>query len=301
MDLGPDISAHIQYDGRHGFWLNPEIEENLFKMGVNFVSEDLEAVFKPFLRPDTQIIIDRFQRIPRPSGHNGRNLDELVSGHGRVHLFDARRLYYLRLARIDSGEIGVKHWKFLNILLFKSRDEIEGLIDEMERQLPRREYATYVYASLGIALLLPQFLRDHPGGLDQEKMDRFVTQELCRINSDETFFLGVDGEKSTGLHPYLRKYAWLYFDFTFQAAFQFEGFHFERKGDRPPVTRPAMTVHAAYEVFGITEEQFGRMSREDVIGMFRRKAKKLHPDKGGDHESFLRLSKAYRQLLGMKR
>jgi hypothetical protein len=301
LDLGADISAHIEYAGSHGFWLNPEIEENLLKMEINYIPEDLEAVFKPFLRPDIQRVIDRFDRVRRPQGQNGCNLEELACAQRSAHQFEARRLYYLRLGRIDSGELGVKHWKFLNIFLCKSRDEIENILEEMERQLPPGEYATYVYASLGIALLLPRVLRDHPGGIEQEKMDRFVIEALCRINSDETFFLGVDGDKNTGLHPYLMKYAWLYFDFPFQANLGFKQSSFEQKFGRPPVSRPVTNVHTAYAVFGISEEQFGKMSRDDLIRLFRRKAKKNHPDRGGKHESFLALSRAYELLLGMKR
>jgi hypothetical protein len=302
LDLGPDISAHIQYDGRHGFWIDPEIEEKLLTMGANFVSEDLEALFKPFLRPDIQKIIDRFERGKSRKAQTC-DLGALAPEHRGVHLFDARRLYYLRMGRIDSGELGVKHWKFLNVFLCKSRDEIESLIEEMERQLPPRENANYVYASLGISLLLPEALRDHPGGLDREKMDRFVTETLCRINSDQTFFLGVDGHKGEGadLHPYLTKYAWLYFDFPFQADSPFESFRFERGFGRAPASPPPMAAHAACELFGITEEQFARMKRGDVMRLFRRKAKRVHPDKGGTHESFLALSRAYAILLGMKK
>lgn len=301
MDLGPDIAAHINYAGRHGFWLNPEIEENLLKMGVPFVSEDLETVFKPFLRPDVQRIIDQFERVHRPAGKKGCNVDGLAPAHRRVHLFDARRLYYLRLGRMDSGELSAKHWKFLDIFLCKSRDEIEGLIDQMERRLRPAEYAKYVYASLGIALLLPLALRDHPDGVSREKMDLFIIQAICRINSDEDFFLGVSAGKSAFLHPYLMKYAWLYFDYPFQSEPRTEGFQFEREFTGPRVSRPSMSVQAAYEVFGINEEQFGAMSRDDVTRMFRRNAKNIHPDGGGDHESFLTLSKAYGLLLSMKK
>ncbi len=301
MDLGPDIFAHINYAGTHVFWINPEIEETLREMGVQFVSEDLEEVFKPFLRPDIRKIIERFEPVRRSPGQIGRTVDELAPAHRKVHLFDARRLYFLRLGRIDWGELGAKHWKFLNKLLCKSRDEIEVLIDGMERQLRPREYATYVYASLGIALLLPRALRDHPGGLSLEKMDRFVIEALCRINSDEVFFLGVARQNSGGLHPYLIKYAWLYFDFPFQAQIRAEGSPFEREFRRPPVSRPSMSVQAACKVFGITEEQLSQMSRDEITRLFRRKAKNIHPDGGGDHESFLALSKAYGLLLTMKK
>ncbi|MGC8490524.1 MAG: hypothetical protein ACP5SH_02190 [Syntrophobacteraceae bacterium] len=300
MDLGPDIFAHINYAGTHGFWLNPDIEETLQEMGVKFVSEDLEEVFKPFLRPDIRKILDQFDPVRRPVGQIGFTIDELAPGHRKVHLFDARRLYFLRLGRIDRGELGAKHWKFLNALLLKSRDEIEVYIERMEHQLRPDEYAPYVYACLGIALLLPAALRAYPGGVSPEKMDRFVIEELCRIDDDEDFFLGVCRQNGGSLHPYLIKYAWLYFDFPFQAQSRSERFHFEREYSRPPVSRPSMSVQAACKVFGITEEQLRHIGRDEITRLFRRKAKDIHPDRGGDHESFLALSKAYGLLLSMK-
>lgn len=35
------------------------------------------------------------------------------------------------------------------------------------------------------------------------------------------------------------------------------------------------------------------------MSIFRRKAKKFHPDKGGEHEEFLKLSQAYGLLMKM--
>jgi predicted 2-oxoglutarate/Fe(II)-dependent dioxygenase YbiX len=35
--------------------------------------------------------------------------------------------------------------------------------------------------------------------------------------------------------------------------------------------------------------------------LYRRRAQELHPDKGGDHETFLRLTAAYHKLLRVKK
>jgi hypothetical protein len=43
------------------------------------------------------------------------------------------------------------------------------------------------------------------------------------------------------------------------------------------------------------------MSKRSVIKLFRRMAQKLHPDKGGKHEEFVKLADAYRALLKKKR
>lgn len=303
LDMGEDPSEFIRYPGGNGFYFDSLVEETLQQKGVPFTSEDIEQIFEPFLEPRYREIIARFQHRHSSRAKVACDLGRVVPEQREVHIFDARRLYYLRFGRMDSGELGSNHWKWLNIFLCKSRDEIESLVDAMERQLPPREFATYVYASLGIPLLFPKYLRDHPVALDQAKLDEYILDELCRLNSDERFFIGVEKGAGNGLHPYLAKYAWFYFDYGFQSESWSGGpgfgAHFNRPASPPP--RPSVSVEAAYGIFGITAEQFSSMSRKDVIRIYRRKAKKLHPDRGGVHEEFVKLSEAYEQLILRKK
>ena len=39
------------------------------------------------------------------------------------------------------------------------------------------------------------------------------------------------------------------------------------------------------------------MERKELVRLYRRKAKELHPDRGGDQESFIRLSEAFTCLV----
>ncbi len=302
VDLGPDPSAYIEYPGGSGFFFNPAIEEKLRELGVHFREEDLEHAFKDFLRPDIREVIERFQRGAKPRTKPPCELEELAQSQRTIHIFDARRLYYLRFGRIDSGELGMKHWKFLNVFLCRSRDEIESMIEHMERQLPPREFASYVYASLGLPLFFSQYLRDYPSALDREKLDDLVISQLCSLDADEDFFLGVERSNGEGLHHYLTKYAWLYFDYDFQTETLFEGYGAGRTfGGQAPPARPTVSVKEAYALFGLSAEQFSKMSKRELTRLFRRKAKRSHPDKGGEHEDFLKLSEAYEQLLSMKK
>ena len=297
MDLGPDPAAYIQYFDRHSFGFQSVIEENLQKKGVRFRTDEIERIFRPFLKPEIRRIIETFDRSRHFGLQVSCNLGELAPGRRKVHKFDARRLYYLRFGRIDSGELGLRDWKFLNVFLCRSRDEIESDLDRMELALPAGEYAAYVYASLGIPLVVPKHLREYPSALDRENLDRLVLQELCRINSDEEFFLGVQRENDS-LHPYLTKYAWLYFDSEFQSQTWFEGLRSPMGFDKTASARP---IQAAFEIFEISAGQFSRMSARELTRLFRLKAKKIHPDKGGEHENFLRLSEAYDRLMEIKK
>ncbi len=42
------------------------------------------------------------------------------------------------------------------------------------------------------------------------------------------------------------------------------------------------------------------MNKSDLTKLYRQKAHELHPDKGGEHDSFVRLAEAYKQLLREK-
>ncbi|MCG6892364.1 MAG: DnaJ domain-containing protein [Desulfobacteraceae bacterium] len=42
------------------------------------------------------------------------------------------------------------------------------------------------------------------------------------------------------------------------------------------------------------------MSRQELTKRYRQRARKYHPDKGGSHEAFVRLTRSYRILLQRK-
>ena len=52
---------------------------------------------------------------------------------------------------------------------------------------------------------------------------------------------------------------------------------------------------------GISEEEMRRLSRKELSRLFRRKAQEMHPDKGGDHESFITLAQAYQDIKQRKK
>ncbi len=50
----------------------------------------------------------------------------------------------------------------------------------------------------------------------------------------------------------------------------------------------------------ICREVLKKMSRQELVRLFRRKAHERHPDKGGNHEKFVDLTHAYHVLLKTK-
>ncbi len=297
-DLGTTPERYIEYTGGNGFYFSEELEERLQTAGLKYSSEDLEGLFLPFLNPRIRRIIESFQA--HPAGRHRRETispQELTRQHQLLHSFDKRRLHFLRCGRVDIGELDWRPWKFLNVLMEKSRDEIEHTIEGMERVLRPHEMRPYLFTALHLQRHFPDhLLRNHPAALDQETVDGYLLEALCAVNNDAMFFSGVDrGDRAT-LHPFLSRYLILYFDSDFERDEWPESlrqFMHRRHAYRRPPAVQRMDMEEACRVFGISREDVGKMKDGELVRMYRKKAKALHPDKGGDKESFIRMAEAF--------
>jgi hypothetical protein len=308
MDLGPDPEQYIEYPGGNGFYIKEAVEERLRRIGASYSDEELERLFIPFLDPHIRRIVERFSG-PRRSVEKWRRCSkgELLGYHRALHPFDKRRLHYLRFGRVDIGDLDARPWKFLNVLLDKSRDEIEQLFDGMEQELPPQEIRTYLYTALHLQTHFKHLLiRNHPAALDPEKVDHYFVEDLCRLNRDDLFFSGVDRRGSDTLHPYLIKYLVLYFDHAFDPRTVWgeyvHDFVWRHRFYRPPGNKKGMslTEREACRTLGIAQEDFGVMDRGDLTQCFRRLAMETNPDKGGEKGRFIKIKEAYECLLRLK-
>ncbi len=307
MDLGSDPGVHIEYPGGNGFYFSSELEERLSDQGVEYCSEDLEALFLPFMKPHVRRIVEMF-------GIGGRNCCTDTTGSGTeqmqrqrlLHTFDQRRLHYLRFGRVNIGRLDQRVWKFLHVLYGKGRDEVENLLETMERQLRSHEIRPYLFTAFGLQGYFPHNpLRHQPAALPGERVDDYFLEEICRLNRDRTYFQGIADHNGRVLHPYLTRYVILYFDHDFDRRSLWnqyvEDFMQAHRRYRPPQTQPAISPKEAYSVFGLDEEAFRQMDRRQFIRLYRHRAKELHPDTGGNHEAFIRLTEAFVSLLAKKR
>jgi len=307
VDLGEDPGAYIEYPGGNGYYYREDLEEALRKEDVAYSSEDLDLIFRPFLDAHIRRVMDKFLRGEGGASKRWRGVpsDELSRFQSDLHSFDKRRLHYLRCGRVDIGELDGRPWKFLNVLFGKSRDEIEHTIEEMERILKPHEILPYLYTALHLQRNFPgHVLQDNPVGLDREKVDSCFLAELCRLNEDSQFLHGLEDHYPNGLHPYLVKYVILYFDSDFHPDFSEEGFWNAFTGGQRfragagPLS--SLSLEEACRALGITPESFEEMDRKALVQCYRENAKKAHPDQGGDHEAFLRITEAYERLLVRK-
>jgi hypothetical protein len=305
FSLGTNPGRYVVYPGGNAFYVDEEVEDRLSSLGVEPNADEIEEVFWPFVKPDIRRAIEPFRARGKARGKKVKITPEQEEQvRAQATEFDKRRIHYLRSGRMDQGGLGRMSINLYTWLLAKSRDEIEQRFMKMEQCLEPWEYKTYAFVIFDLQRFFTEsWAKRIPQGLNQEKLDNHFLEEVCRLNGDSTFWAGEETEGS--LHEYLKRYAVMFFDNPFaQDTFlqdHVREFMDARRGWQFPEQKPAMTLGEASSVFGVAKDILESMSKRSVIKLFRRMAQKLHPDKGGKHEEFVKLADAYRALLKRKR
>lgn len=308
FDLGADPRAFIVYSGGVSFYFEQELVDALVKQGCNDADRDLERLLMPFLKADVRRIISQTTKLGR---RQKRDLSRsaMLKAQKKLHLFDRRRLYYLRFGRMDSLQSIMKPHKFYNSLLDKSRDELEFYLRSMEPNLRLRERKNYVYAALDLARYFPgDFARLFPAGISEEKLDDAFLEEVCRLNSDPSYidFSEQKARHKDVLSEYLKHYAVMWFDYEFGQRSPenhiFDEFIRSRRQYRAPEPSPkdSVSLNQACKLFCISREEWAGMPKSELMKKYRKMAKERHPDQGGDDESFIELNQAYEKLIENK-
>jgi hypothetical protein len=296
FDLGTDPSIYIIYPGGTAYYFDEIIEETLLQQGLRATPDELDNIFWEFLDPETQRVINGFQRTPKTQ------TPDSVKTNGPVHLFDKRRIHYLKFATPDQHNLNTLPAKFFKALYNKSRDEIEQYFIAQERILNARELKTYVYTIFN----LQQFFRQSifPGNiqnLNQSRMDNFFIDTVCQLNEDKKFWAGM--EPSKNLQDYLIKYVIMYFDSDFPSHPPFQdylnAFRNQHRAHTPPKKVRVKTKEAA-QLFETSWEKLKKMDLRSFNQLYRQLALKHHPDQGGKQEIFIKLNEIYEELLKKK-
>ncbi|QJA05534.1 hypothetical protein FVE67_01415 [Thermosulfurimonas marina] len=287
FDLGEDPARYIRYPGGVTFYVDPELEEELHRRGVETDQWELERLFLRFVSPEIReklwpYITRSEKKAARPSRREQMRLQETF------HPFDKRRLIFLKFGGFNPRLLERPLW-FLNRLRDKSRDEIEQLLWEMEDRLRPREVVSYIYAAFALWDYFPERLtRFIPEARLQRELDQAFLTALCELARDEAFRMGLSEEEV--LREYLSRYVILYFDTTEGARRMFE----ERRAGR---WARAEALHRAARYFGLSPETLSRLSRKELLRLFRERAKVLHPDRGGNKEAFVELRAIFEELM----
>ncbi len=297
MDLGENPRRYVLYPGGRSFYIDPEVEDALLDVGAPCDQELLEELFEPFIDPG---VLRRYARS-RSRGRDGRT-EPVPSSN--FHLFDRRRLYYLKFGQMDLRGLFKTSPSLFRVLHEKSRDEIEQNFMAMEMKLAPRELKSYLFASFDLQRhFYKSFAREMPHALDQSEVDRFFLSDLCKLNGDEGFWAGM-AEEAT-LRDYLRRYAIMFFDTEYAESRYYDEILQNFINSRRDVPFPRrQREEAAREgagVFGLSERELLKMSADELSRLYRKKAREYHPDHGGREEDFVTLTKIYEELKSGKK
>ncbi|HID96760.1 MAG TPA: hypothetical protein EYP57_00990 [Thermodesulfobacteriaceae bacterium] len=306
FDLGFDPGDYVVAVTEKAYYIDPVVEDAISSQGLEVDYDDLERLFWPFLDPEVRRVAERFGCRSREKRygkkHGSEELHELLRD---ILGFDRRRLCFLKFCQIDLEELAARPLPFFRQLLNRSRDEIEHLIEFMEFGLRPWEMKGYLYAVFDLPRrFYPRLSRFIPDVQDQDLMDQYFLEELCNMNRDTAFLDSgaVPWSEGRGLHPYLRRYLFQYFDISFRdaGAGRRPGFSGGGPGGawQPP---PSSSEKRYFDIMGINQDEFKAMTESEIISIFRKKAQQLHPDKGGRHDDFILLQEAYHRLIRKKR
>jgi len=231
------------------------------------------------------------------------SVDEQKAIQAQVHIFDRRRLYYLRYGAVDQSRLTRLHEKCCRPLLGQSRDEREYYFMAEEKVLEPGSYFQYIFAIFNLQKHFQQsFAPWLPEALAMEEVGDQFTKVICTLQKDRTFWQAQKG--GDALHTHLTRYLWMFFDYapqrpSFERDFAraFMGNHRSFKWPEKKFTVPPEKIE---EIFGISHSHLTALNKEELTRLYRKKAMKLHPDKGGDAEQFIVLTEVYTTLLNKK-
>jgi hypothetical protein len=296
FDLGDDPSRFIIYPGGNGFYIDMVVEETIAKKGIWVSQDDLEPIFLPFLDPYIQRVIKGFDRKTRYQSPP----DTCVPA-GSFHLFDRLRLHYLKQGQVNVRDMGCIPDKFYSTLQHKSRDEIEYDFITAERILKPQELCRYTYQIFDLKRHFTGRARNHPEVLDRDDMDQVFIKALCELNRDEAFWLG--SVEEDGLRRHLVRYAIMYFDSNFPSYNPIRDYlrdFMNRHRIHQPPESVQLSLAESARLFNVSVDALRKMNCQMLTRKYRKLAMQHHPDKGGDQETFVKLSAAYHKLLKRK-
>jgi len=300
IDLGCHPERFIIYpDAGNTFYFDESLCAAIKAKGVEPDNGLLEGVFWPFLTPEIRRLLEGFSRSP--TGRAGRLAEERKRCETEsFQMFDRRRMHFLRFGEIDQSGLARAPKKIYRKLLDKSRDEIEQQFMTMEQVLRPHEKKNYVFTVFNIAgHFQSEIARKFPQALSDEKVDDCFMAELCRLNADTAFW--ADLPVTDSLHEYLVRYVCWFYDTAFAGGGYLDDlvWQFKRRhhGFRPPPPRSHMPEEEALAVLGIDPSQMKGMTIKILTRHYRRMAKLHHPDRGGGHDAFIRLNRAFEDVL----
>lgn len=299
--LGPDPRNHFEIYDDHIVIFSPALLQAVKQHTSSNPEQLLEHLLLPFLPAKTRENIQIFSRtIPGSLPKFGPlTADEKIQIRKQIHIFDRRRLYYLRYGAVDQSRLSKLNEKCCRLLLGQSRDEREYYFRAEEQTLEPGMYLQYVFAIFNLQRFFSQsFASWLPEALAFEEMADKLEETICSLNRDTTFWKKKPPFFS--LHPHLRRYLIMFFDYRATPRSFLDDFSRSFRESHRNFKWPEKTYQqpeTISKLFGVKYSELEQYSKKQLNKAYRQKAMELHPDRGGDHEKFVALSNAYQTLL----
>lgn len=262
----------------------------------------LESLLTPFFPKEIQRrqSLFRTHRVPVVGPVTAAEKEKIKA---QIHLFDRRRLYYLRYGAVDQSRLHKLHEKCCRPLIGQSRDEREYWFMEEERALRPSMYFEYVFAIFNLQRHFNQsFAPWLPLALAYDEIAERLEQGVCHLMEDPRFWQSQ--EKKEILSSHLARYLIMFFDADPAPGSSHQDYLRSTMGSHRRFSWPEKKVKTPAKrlekLFAKDHNQLKRLSRVELTRLYRKKAMELHPDQGGDHDLFIELSQAYDELLAKK-
>ncbi|MCW5207978.1 hypothetical protein VU11_04825, partial [Desulfobulbus sp. US2] len=145
LELGEDPGRFFVYPGGFSFYIDDLIFTRLQETGIAADYDTVESLFMPFLDPEIRARLDSFSGRGQ-GGRSWKPPDKEEQQHilANTHIFDRRRIHFLRFGQVDQRDVD-RSPSLFRTLLHKSRDELEQLMLEREQYLSPDEYKAYIF------------------------------------------------------------------------------------------------------------------------------------------------------------
>lgn len=298
--LGNDPQFFIHYPENGGYTIDDRLIATIGEMAGADTEELVADLLWPFVRLDVRTRLESFRHRARGKATTPVTPAEQEAIAREMHDFDRRRLHYLWYGAIDQSRLHRMPNRLCRRLLNRCRDEKEQFFITMEQNFFADEIKRYLYAVFDLQRHFSEsYARIMPEGLNEERLDACFVETICRLNRDPNLWQGL--AETAGLQPYLIRYLILFFDYDFAAGQAIDDyirqFINSHRTFRFPQKKGTMSRDEASAVFGETREKLDGMSKRELTRLYRHKAKQLHPDTGGGHDEFVRLTAAFEELL----
>lgn len=298
FDLGENPTRYFHRYNDTVLYFDESLEDAIARESDEDATTLLEQLLWDFLPREVRRIIRDFgRRNSTPLSPLSRQEKEEVDR--AIHVFDRRRIYYVRYGAVDQSRIYRLNDKLYRPLLYKSRDEKEYYFKKLEMPLKPGELKKYMFAIFNLQKSFTEsFSPFLPEALEQPKMEKIFLEKLCRLNDDAGFW--EDGRKSGFLRDHLVNYLIYFFDYDFaNRSFMndfFREFRARHTSFRWPEKKVQVSETEINEIFGLTMDDLRKMNRSELGRLFREKAKNHHPDSGGEADDFIKLRQVYENL-----